>query len=90
MNIIFVSRLFDSNDNPFTQIISSIPPVSIAAIANSNILDKSNTSHGTYVIDTTIDKNIAVKEIENYLNSNQNTNNYSTKVCKGGTIIFEW
>lgn len=90
MNIIFVSTILDQNNNPISQIISSVPSVIIAAIANSKILDQNNTSHGLYVIDCSEAKGTVASEIERFLKSNTDTQAYKKGVYKGGTIWFEW
>ncbi|MBX4259720.1 hypothetical protein KTC96_24660 (plasmid) [Clostridium estertheticum] len=90
MNNIFISRILNSNNKTVTQIISTVPPVTIAAIANSLILDEKNTTDGPYVFDCTIDKGIAKGEIEKYLKSNVKTQGYEEINCSNGTIWFRW
>lgn len=47
MDYLFIFNIYDQNGNPLTQIISSVPSITIAAIALSSVLDKNNTTHGT-------------------------------------------
>ena len=91
MNIIFVSRIADDKQNVVTQIISSVPPVTIAAIAESKILNEENTSSGLYVIESSEDKNVVAAEIERYLDSNTDTRNFERKTYPNSqTIAFQW
>ncbi|WPK11066.1 hypothetical protein R6U77_14375 [Lysinibacillus louembei] len=90
MDYLFISNIYDQNGNPLTQIISSVPSITIAVIASSSVLDKHNTTHGTYVIDSILNQSTVENEIDSYLLSNAGTNHFQKDICSNGTIMYKW
>ena len=89
-NALFINKIFDQNVNPITQMISTTPTITVAAIAASAVLNGLNTTPGMHVVETPIGQSVVETEIENYLFSNSDTKDFLKTLCSNGTIMLQW
>lgn len=70
---------------------TNVPPVLVAAIAYSNVLDETNTfppsGPGTKLWTTSVPNHIVFSEVETYLQTNSQTKGYSVTIPGKR---FEW